>query len=360
MDHKGKFNPGFAIPPGETLQEMLDDRDMTQKELANRTGLTPKHINKIIKGTASITHDTAIKLESVLGISANFWNNLEMKYQETKARLEALSAVEEEKVILKQIPYTQMANLGWVETTRNAIEKIINLRVFFGVASLKTLPNVHEVAFRKSTKFQADNYALAAWLAHAEKQAENVEVQSYKKIKVEQIIPNLRMLTKLPLKASIPKLSKLCASVGISLVIIPHISKTYINGATKWLSNDKAMIAISPKGGYEDIFWFTFFHELGHVLQEKKQAVFVDDEDYINDDLERDADNFALNALVPNESYKNFVESGEYLEKVKLRNFSEELSINIGIIVGRLMKDGHIEYGNKSYEQLRRKISIRK
>lgn len=131
------------------------------------------------------------------------------------------------------------------------------------------------------------------------------------------------MLTKLPLKASIHKLSKLWASAGISLVIIPHISKTYINGATKWLSNDMAMIAISPKGGYEDIFWFTFFHELGHVLQEKKQAVFVDGEDYINDDSERDA-------------------------------------VNIGIIVSRLMKDGYIEYSNKSFEQLRRKISNRK
>jgi HTH-type transcriptional regulator / antitoxin HigA len=357
MVNNEKFNPGIAIPPGETLQEILEDREITQKELAARLGLTPKHVNKIIKGTATISHDTAIKLESVLGISASFWNNLEMKYQETKARLQSISDIENEKELLKLIPYAQMSKMGWIEKTQNQLEKIINLRSFYEVASLNSLSTIHQVAFRKSTNFEADKYALSAWLTQAEKLAKKFETTPYRKKDLENIISDFRLLTKLPTKASIPKLKKLCASVGIALVIIPHISKTYINGATKWLNNNKVMIALSPKGGYEDIFWFTFFHEVGHVLQEQKSSVFVDGEEYSKDELEIEADKFSLNTLIPEEKYNNFIKSEQYLDKVKLREFSDEMQLNIGIIVGRLMKDGYINYSDKSYEQLRRKIS---
>lgn len=71
------------------------------------------------------------------------------------------------------------------------------------------------------------------------------------------------------------------------------------------LSNDKIMIALLIKGGYEDIFWFTFFHELGHVFQEKKSEVFIDGEEYNNNELEIDADNFALTRLIPNKDYEH-------------------------------------------------------
>ncbi len=118
------------------------------------------------------------------------------------------------------------------------------------------------------------------------------------------------------------------------------------------------MIAITAKGSYEDIFWFTLFHEIGHVFQEMKSEIFIDGEDYSSNELEKDADNFALNNLIPNSAYEHFVNAGHHLDKVKLRSFAEEMNINIGIVVGRLMKDKIIEYGNKSYEQLRRKFKL--
>lgn len=358
MENNQKFNSGVAIPPGETLQEVLDDLGMSQKELAERMGITPKHINKIIKGTAAISYDISIKLENVLGINASFWNNLEMKYQETKARIASISNIDEEIEILNLIPYTEISNLGWVEKTKDSVEKIINLRKFFGVASLNNLPASHQVAFRKSSKFEANSYALATWLTKVEDLATNIETVSYDKSNLEKAIPAFKKLTKLPAKAAIPKLQKLCSDVGIALVIQPHLCQTYLNGVTKWLSNDKIMIALSPKGGYEDIFWFTFFHELGHVFQEKKSQVFIDGEEYVNDALEIDADNFALNNLIPINQYNNFVENKFHLDIVRLRTFAEEMDINIGILVGRLMKDKHVDFGNKSYERLRRKLKL--
>ena len=77
----------LPIPPGELLAEELEARSMSQKELADRTGRSEQTISEIINGKKSITHDTAIELEKVLGISAWFWVNLEASYQLTKARL---------------------------------------------------------------------------------------------------------------------------------------------------------------------------------------------------------------------------------------------------------------------------------
>lgn len=357
MVNKRTFNPGIAVPPGETLQEVLDDREMSQKELADRMGVTPKHINKIIKGTAAISHEISIKLEDVLGIKASFWNNLESKYQEDKARLESTSNIEDEEKLLNFIPYNEIAKLGWVEETKIKLEKVVNLRKFFGVASLNNISTIQHAAFRKSTKFETDPYVIATWLNKAELLAREVETLAYKRNNVEKVIPEFKKLTKLPAKAAIPKLKMLCSQVGIALVILPHINKTYLNGVTKWISSDKAMIALSLKGAYEDIFWFTFFHELGHIMQEKKSEVFIDGDEYLLNESEIEADYFALNSLLKAEYYNEFVTNKQYLNKVQLRNFAEENDIHIGIVIGRLMKDGYIEYKNKSYEQLRRKIS---
>ena len=87
MAKTNEYQPCLAIPPGETVAEMLEDRCMPQNELATRTGVSPKHINEIIQGKAAISHDMALRLETVLGVSASFWNNLETNYRETLARL---------------------------------------------------------------------------------------------------------------------------------------------------------------------------------------------------------------------------------------------------------------------------------
>ena len=80
-ERKNEYKPDVVFPPGETLQETLEALGMSRKDLAARTDLTAKHINEIIKGRASISEATALRLEMVLGIDASFWRNLEQQYQ---------------------------------------------------------------------------------------------------------------------------------------------------------------------------------------------------------------------------------------------------------------------------------------
>jgi HTH-type transcriptional regulator/antitoxin HigA len=81
------FDPDYAVPPGETLKEILDDKGITQAELAVRTGLTEKTVSQIISGNAPISYDTAEKLELSTGVSARFWNSREAQFREALLKI---------------------------------------------------------------------------------------------------------------------------------------------------------------------------------------------------------------------------------------------------------------------------------
>lgn len=72
----------IATPPGATIKEQLNDRGISQKEFAARMNMSENHISKLINGEARLTPETAVRLETVLGVPAKFWNNLEAIYRE--------------------------------------------------------------------------------------------------------------------------------------------------------------------------------------------------------------------------------------------------------------------------------------
>src|SRR3972149_9397171 len=94
----------LPVPPGELLAEELEERGMSQKELAERTGRPEQSISEIIHGKKAITHDTALELEKVLGVSAAFWVSLEASFRLTRARLRELAALDEQKAWLGGVP----------------------------------------------------------------------------------------------------------------------------------------------------------------------------------------------------------------------------------------------------------------
>ncbi|MEK4053898.1 helix-turn-helix domain-containing protein [Paenibacillus sp. FSL F4-0087] len=352
-----QYFAGIAIPPGETLQEVLDENMMSQKELSLRLGCSKKHVNLVIKGKAAITSDFAVKLEDVLKIPANFWMQLESNYQETLSRLSEIPQIQEEEAFLSKLSYSELAKHGWVEESKSVFEQIKNLRAFFGVASLESVPLVQPVAFRKSNQYTAEDYAIAAWITQAENKAKEIDASPFDSTKLKKSLESLRTLTIRPLKASFVELQSRCAEFGLIVVVVDHISKTYINGVTKWLPNNRPLIALSIRGGYEDIFWFTFFHEVGHVLQNKKSETFIDMEDHDLNELEKEADLFALETLLSSELYEEFVNSGKYKDIGTVREFSRKQGVHPGIIVGRLMKEKYVAYSDTKFQKIRVKIS---
>jgi plasmid maintenance system antidote protein VapI len=81
------FEPDWASPPGETIEELLESREATTDDLARRLNLTRDQMNDLMKGTLPLTERIATDLCSVLGGSVQFWINRENQYRQDLARL---------------------------------------------------------------------------------------------------------------------------------------------------------------------------------------------------------------------------------------------------------------------------------
>lgn len=134
-----------AVPPGFTIREQLQDRQMTQKEFAARMGFSEKHVSKLINGEVELTPETAVKLEYVLGIPAKYWNRLEAAYREDLERARQENAMETEEELVTQFQYPELERRGLVPSCETVQEKVIALRKYYGVVSLSLVwnPQVH-------------------------------------------------------------------------------------------------------------------------------------------------------------------------------------------------------------------------
>jgi addiction module HigA family antidote len=74
----------YGVTPSDILRQRMYELGMSQTQLAMRTGLSRKTINELVHGKQSITHETALLLEPVLGYAARFWMDMQHGYDALK------------------------------------------------------------------------------------------------------------------------------------------------------------------------------------------------------------------------------------------------------------------------------------
>jgi HTH-type transcriptional regulator / antitoxin HigA len=355
---QNQYRPNYVSPPGETLEEILEEREMTQIKLAERMGRPKKTINEIIKGKAEITPDTALQLERVLGTPARFWIERERLYREHLARQAENKRLEIHLPWLKQIPYKEMTKRGWLLYCEDKIEQLREILNFFAIAS----PDIWEeiwsknisVDFRKPSGFKSDLGAMTAWLQQGEIEASKIDCADYDANKFKEVLQEIRSLTVEPIEIFQPKMIQLCAEAGVAVVLIPELSKTRVCGATRWLSSRKAILQLSDRYKTNDHFWFSFFHEAGHILLHGKCETFLEVPDPQTTDKEKEADQFAGDFLIPAKKWAQFTETNPQ-SKQAICQFADNLKIAPSIVVGRLQREQIIPYNH--YNDL--KLSLR-
>ncbi len=341
----------YVIAPGETILELLEINGMTQLDLADKTGIHKKTINEIIKGKAPITTATALKLEYVFHIPASFWTHLESNYRESLERVKDVQSIIDEEKYLEEIPYSEMTkrHWDWIEKTNDPFEKVINLRKFFSVASLKFDTELKKkIAFRKSDHPHFSFASLYCWLRYGEIQANKEDCPAFQIEQLKKNVVKIRELAEKPFLKQYEKIKQLLKECGVILVFEPHLPHTYVNGVSYKMSPDKAIIMISDRGKKDDILWFTLFHEIAHLLKHSKKEVFVDFEQMQNNEIEQEADEYARNILISDEIYQKFIKEHHIYNHKIIMDFSKENNISPGILVGRLQKDGIIGWNEFS------------
>lgn len=353
------FKPDYAVVPGETLRETLASLNMSQAELAERCGRPKKTINEIIAGKAAITAETALQLERVLGIPASFWTKLESNYQETKARLKEEQNLREQVAWLNHFPLKAMARFGWLTLQKDPVENLRKLLNFFGVAGSAEWEEIWlapQANFRKSQVFEKNPHALAAWLRQGELRATAQPCADFQAVPFRKALEKIRGFTTLNPMDCFIQIQEFCAQAGVCVVHVPELPGTHAYAATRWLNGKRAIIQLSLRGKTDDHFWFSFFHEAGHVLQMKiKSVVIHSDEEKTKTDQEYAADHFARNYLLPEKVFNQFLAGKDFSEQNIIR-FAQRLQVSPGIVVGRLQYERRIPYSFCNH--LKNKIEI--
>ena len=352
------YQSDLAIHPGEYLEEIIEDLGMSQSELSNRLGRPVQAINEIIKGKKSITSVTALELEDVLGVPSHIWIGLESEYQIVLAKQEEFKQMEEESKLVPDFPYADLVKLNFVKATRKAVERVDELKRFFNVAKLVQIQHVkaYQPAFRVSNHNNISHEAIATWIQAGMIKAKAIESKVFDKKKLKEYLPRLKDLMNLDdINKCIINMQALLAECGVAFVMLPHFKRTRVNGATFWLDDkNKAVVMMSIRGGYSDIFWFSFFHEIAHILLHNKREIFLEDgcDDPALEKQENEANEFSKDFLIPRKDFEKFVEENNFT-KARILEFTNELNIKPSILIGRLMHEKLIPFNDFRLNGLR-------
>lgn len=358
-DGSTHFVPEFAVAPGETLLERIEQLGISQSELAERTGRPKKTINEIINGKAAITPETALQLEQVVGPSASFWTSLEQNYRAALARIAEHERLKAQVSWLELLPVKELAKKGWIPDVRDPIAQVRAMLSFFGVASVDAWSAIwsnwrEAAAFRHSVKFDSDFGTAAAWLRKGEIEARSIVCGPYSATAFREALFDIRRMSRLPVEEFCRKLVERCAAVGVAVCFVPELPRLRVHGVARWLTAQKALIQLTLRGKKDDHLWFTFFHEAGHLLHHGKREVFVEETkksseqqptDHAARQREEDeANRFAQDMLIPPDEYKAF-RSAAVFDFESVSAFAERIGIAPGIVVGRLQTDEELGWG---------------
>jgi addiction module HigA family antidote len=357
-----------APHPGEVVVDYLEFHGWAQRDLARRSGLTPKTISEICNGKAPITPQTALAFEKVLRRPAHFWLNLQRHYDEAEARQHDLAKSAQWVDWARKFPLKEMKRLRFLDPEKSEVDGLLT---FLGVSSPESWSTVwgaFDVAYRQTRKFATSVEAISAWVRETELVAATLQTADFDEQLLRASIYALRQLSRKRADEVMEPIQTICAAAGVAVVWVPELPHTAISGCARWLSDKKALIGLTLRYKTDDQMWFTFFHELGHVLLHRKKRSFVLDNaaDELSDRIvdpemrryETEANQFAGDALIPPAVLAEFLRKNDFTNE-GIHDFAEAIGVGPGLVVGRLQFEGILKphQGNALKQKLNWKFA---
>jgi len=326
--------------PGDTILETLDQLKMSQVELAERMGKTPPKVNDIISGKEPISITTAFQLEKVLGIDAQFWLNRELIYREKLSRIEQEEKLEESVEWLKTQPLRELKSNGYIETAKIGSKMAEECLKFYGVASPNQWESIYvdqyiSSEFRKSETHKSTLGSLAAFLRIGEIELRKLKLRNFNKELFKENLIKIRDIIRTHPENFAMLLKNFCEEAGVALIYTPKISKAPVSGVARWIGGNP-VIQLTDRFKTNNHFWFSFFHEAGHILLHGKKDVFIEniEETEKNTAKETQADDFANKFLLPVDVTSEL--SKERVTEKEIRQIARKYNTHPAIVLGRL------------------------
>lgn len=340
--HETGLIPRWASAPGATISSALSERRITPAHFAAMMDISQREADQLLDGDLAITVSLARRLSEIVGASSTFWLTREAQYVEDRARVEA-------DTWAQRLPVTQMAAFGWIDKPETWQEKIEICLDFFDVPDVDAWEARydHVVAsahYRTSPSFDLDPAITTAWFRAAERLAETRSMlPAYDKVAFGAALPDIRQLTRErdPVRF-VPQLVAISARCGVDVVVLPAPKGCPASGAVR-SHRGRPLIQLSARHLSDDHFWFTFFHEAGHVLNHRLEHGFIDMfEGVEEDDFEAEANDFASECLLgPYGSDLRYRKAGGWSHREVVR-LAQSLEISPGVLVGQLQHSGAV------------------
>jgi HTH-type transcriptional regulator / antitoxin HigA len=337
------FQPDWNSSPGDTISDILYEKKIELDMFASRIKYPVQDVIKLLGGDLPISFDLAERLEYVLGGSQEFWIKRELNYRTHAIRIKKLK----EQEWLNGLPLKDMIKFGWIKDTSNLLESCLN---YFNVPDIDNWNRKYHLevkisSFRKSKSYMSDLGATSAWLRQGEIQSESIVCEDWNADEFEKALINIKPLTrKKNPRDFIPTILLECAKCGVAVAFVPTPSGCRASGATRFLSPKRALLLLSFRYLSDDHFWFTFFHEAGHILLHPKESVFLEEitREEVQDELEKDANIFSGEMLIPYEIKSDL--SKIRGNKRRIIEFASKAGVSPGIIIGQLQYLGYIDF----------------
>lgn len=340
--------PKEFIHPGLLLDKLLNERDLSQRDLASRIDIAHSLLNSILKGSRNINVNIAIALESAGFKTANHWLTKQMQYNLELAQKDE-EVIKKKKSIkiwneMEQIvPLTYFKRQVSKINSSDDIKEIYNIYDVIDFHGLKNkIENFSPTYFRKSSKFVENKNNVLAWSLLAEYRLKNEMVKEFSRHNKDALVKELNECF-YKNDNVINKSKKILNKYGIKFLILDRPSQTPVDGKS-FMSNDNPAIALSLKYKRIDNFAFTLFHEIGHVfehLTNPKKPEYRDAQFFINSSsnteiVEFEADKYAIENLIDVNLFNDFIVINDEYSDDSIIKFSKKNKVHPGIVRGRV------------------------
>lgn len=335
------FTPDWFSKPGDTLSRLLEKQALSPRDLADRMNADVATVHGLLSGTLPISGDLSVRLARAVGGSPSFWENRQEQFDRDLDH--AIQMAGNESVIswARSLPLGEMVNAGWMSRPADAKTMAKAALTFFDVSGPDEWRDRYAAfsnsfSFRTSPSFESKLGALSAWLRQGELEADTVRCAAWNPDKFRTLITDIRRLTlaKSP-SYFMPRLRNLCAQAGVAIVFVKAPAGCRASGASRFIDTaKKALIILSFRFLSDDHFWFTFFHEAGHLLLHGEHSTFIDGGAAAESEKEADADRFAASVLIPPARQDELMNLRPTTENVM--RFSLSVGISRGVVVGQM------------------------
>ena len=319
--------------PAEVIRFVMEQRGLKQQELVQYIG-SKGRVSEILSGKRELT------LKMIRALHAG----LDIPF---KALVQEQGFEVPDKISVEDFPFNEMHKAGYFPSVLNEKVTAIKDRAEELLHSFFCgRENDPMMAFNRQSKGKAeiDKFAIHAWRCRVLDRAKKAKRGTYSHDGVNQAL--FSQLTVLSALDTGPLLVRdRLAAAGIAVVYEPHLAKTRLDGAALWHPDGFPVIGLTLRYDRLDNFWFTLFHELGHVAHDLnvKAIGFIDtDIDSTSEkEVEQKADTFALNQFISPDDWEEL----KHLTTAKeIRKAAETLAINPAILAGRLRREAK-DYG---------------